>query len=453
MTDTTAQIFALLIGLALISALIDEEKFFDMVRAMHRDPEKKALIARAIRPHFQLLRYFTTVGLIMIGLVALTLVYFESRQIEQIRAREEQLVKEHASTVTHTDLLSKAFVQNTLEQLTAENAQRISRLLLNAIGTKPLGALFERAQQMPAPACPTPAEGAPASCQEAWATQLRELPGQKLIVAQLQDLLTDTEITGLRLIDTRGMTLLSTAPEQLGENLSAVTEFAHALETGKPVNKIAPAVTSQTAPARQNQTTWLRFDMPQLGKFVIALNSISPAAPPAFNLAPAIPITDTQTVASIERSSLFLLASVAGVMVVFFAVLFMLVRRADILNKKNEEALTETEARLEQTTLIASAKKFDPALADELIGQLRTVWGRIDAVRAELLSATETQRIAAALLKLIRNTPTPQVTLNIDTAKAHLAASQGELDVRKASLELEAAQKKIAQMVEVLDSE
>lgn len=464
MTDISAQIFALLIALAIISAMIDEEFFFKTIHAMHRDPGRQEQITRAVRPHFHLMRYFTAVGLFTIGLVALILVYFERSQLDLVIANESRQAQAHAATVSSIHKTHQTESLNLLMQQTEARHRVTAQLVINALGDESLAKLIDKAQKVPVESCVASSDANDAAgkqCRSVLAGMLQALPGHAALGARLGEMLKGSELSELRVMDKRGLTLLALDPALIGGDGGQTAEFQEFVRSGKPANVLESTTGNGATRGSGFQTSRHRFELPGQNLIVLELSTKTTALPSAgFNSqantesqssSPAIPL-EPSVEADMKRSSTVMFFTVAAAMFFLFGALFLLVFRADRISRKNERELVETEEKLAATTLIANSSHLDPALAGEIRYGLSKTSHQIQAVQLALLKLGVSFRVAAAITKIIKNTPGDQLVLDIRQAKAQLAqTTDGEFDANALHQVLESAQTKIAQITEMIE--
>ncbi|HET6720368.1 MAG TPA: hypothetical protein VFH22_12010, partial [Rhodocyclaceae bacterium] len=153
MTDTTAQIFAVLVALAILSAMLDEEFFFNTLRYIRRSPLTAGGMTPATRAHFQLLRYFTVVGLAMIALVTLTLLYFERQQAGLVSTGQKQQSAVLAAALDHFDQQYLATTRRELALRHEAGHLKASRELIESLGENTLASLLNQVAQVSSARC------------------------------------------------------------------------------------------------------------------------------------------------------------------------------------------------------------------------------------------------------------------------------------------------------------
>lgn len=447
MSDTTAQIFALIIAIAIFSAMIDEEYFFNTLRAMHGDPERRERITRAIRPHFHLVRYFTVIGLLTISLIALTLIYFERGQLELLKAATAQQSAARAAQVDALETGHRALTRKVLLDEREARHRTAAQLLILALGEKALSALSEQARAIPVEACreiSADQDVARQECHQQVLAKLHALSGHAALNMRLVELGRASGLDDLQVIDRRGLTLLSINPERLGEDHGSRAQFQQVVQSGGP-RGLFNTPESNDGMLR----SLLPYSMP--GSVLVLIEIGTPRASDAAAL-PVVAGAGVEVEAEMARSSRFLLTTVIVLMVVLFGVLFMLVRRADLLSRQREQELIDTEEKLAVTTLIANSSHLDPAMASEISYGLGAALRQIQAVQHALIKALPAFRVTSAISRVIMASKSEQLVFNVEQARKQFSqVADSELDIQGLNPLLDSAQAKIAQVAEMIE--
>lgn len=476
MTNTTALIFATLVALAILSAVIDEEYFFKTLRRLRRRPATAVELSAEARAHFRLLRYFTVVGLAMIALVALTLIYFEREQAGLISVGQKQQNAVLAAAIEHFDQQYLATTRRELSLRHEAGHLRASRELIAGLGENALASLLGQVGQISSATCealPADSSGtasqARRECFSALAPRIAAVSALLPIKSRLGELLSQHQLYDARIVDHRGITIGASNTARLGEQRPLTEHERQALQAGKPISQLLAAdpllalagqpaqrdlLTTRVAlPAAQagaggvlEVSTDVTSELAELGKSGQQIRS-QLAADQLQGLNLAAEIED-----NLNRSSTRVLLVVALLMTALFAVLFVLVRRADAFGRQRDQALAKTQVKLEEVTLAANGKHLDPVIAGEIKVGLARVRRHLHAVQLALVEGNVALRVAAAFTGAIRSASGEQLVLNIGQAKAQLErASASQLDVADLQQRLDTARSQVEQIAELIE--
>lgn len=477
MTDTTAQIFAVLVALAILSAMLDEEFFFNTLRYIRRSPITAGEMSPATRAHFQLLRYFTVVGLATIALVTLTLLYFVREQAGLVSAGQKQQSARLASALEHFD---QQYLATTRRELTLRHQAghlKASRELIESLGENNLASLLGQVGQISSANCdalPAASNGAATQarrdCFSALAPQFAAVSALLPVKAQLAAALQQHQLYEARIVDQRGITIGASNTARLGEQRPLADSERQTLLAGQPSSQLMTAdplaalagqpaqpdvlltrvplpATSANAGGVLEVSTDVTSELAELGKTSLLIRS-QLAADQMQGINDSVAVEE-----NLHRSSNQVLLVVALLMTALFAVLFMLVRRADALSRQREQELTRTQAKLEEITLVANGNHLDPVLAGEIKVGLARVRRHLHTVQLALVEGNVALRVAAAFTGAIRSASGEQLVLNIAQAKAQLerASTGGNLDVADLQQRLDSARSQLEQIADLIE--
>lgn len=478
MTDTTAQIFAVLVALAILSAIVDEEFFFNTLRYIRRSPVTAGEMSPATRAHFRLLRYFTVVGLAMIALVTLTLLYFEREQAGLVSAGQKQQSAVLTAALDHFDQQFLATSRRELALRHEAGHLKASRELIDGLGENTLTSLLSQVGKVSSTTCealPAANNGAATQarrdCFSALAPQLAAVSALVPIKAQLGELVSQHQLVEARVVDHRGITIGASNTARLGEQRPLTESERQALQGGQPISQLIPAdplaalagqpaqpdvlLTRVPLPANPTNSaggvlevsTDVTAELAELGKTSLLIRS-QLATDQLQGLQQSAAVEET-----LRRSSNRVLLVVALLMTALFAVLFVLVRRAESLSRQGEQELTRTQAKLEEITLVANGNHLDPVLAGEIKLGLARVRRHLHAVQLALVEGNVALRVAAAFTSAIRSASGEQLVLNIAQARAQLerASAGSSLDVAELQQRLDTARSQLDQIAELIE--
>jgi hypothetical protein len=478
MTDTTAQIFAALLGLAILSAILDEEFFFNTLRYIRRSPLSGGEMSPAARAHFQLLRYFTAVGLAMIALVTLTLLYFEREQAGLVSAGQQQQSAVLSAALDHFDQQYLATSRRELAARHQAGHLKAGRELIESLGENTLASLLNQVGQVSSASCdalPAASNGvatqARRDCFSALAPQFAAVAALLPIRAKLGELLGRHQLYEARIVDHRGITIGASNSARLGEQRPLSESEQRTLAAGQPLSQLIPAdplaalagqpappdvlLTRLPLPASSGNasggvlevSTDVTAELAEFGKTSLLIRS-QLAADQLQGLQQSAAVEE-----NLRRASNRVLLVVALLMTALFAVLFLLVRRADALGRQREQELTRTQAKLEEITLVANGNHLDPVLAGEIKVGLARIRRHLHAVQIALVEGNVALRVAAAFTSAIRSASGEQLVLNIGQAKAQLerASAGAGLDVADLQQRLDTARSQLDQIAELIE--
>lgn len=477
MTDVTAQIFAIVVALAIFSAIVDEEFFFSTLRFIRRggaaaDDE----ISLTARTHFQLLRYFTVVGLLTIGLVTATLAYFKNEQAHQMMASQARQSEILAASLKKLDQAFQENARHELLRLREAEHIRTARLIADTLGEDSLETLLGRSGQLPIEKCTAlpakdpNAEGPPLrqNCFAALASDLVTLPGQASLSARLAALVKQTGFAAARVVDPRGVTIAASDPADLGEELTEREHWEPVLTVGKPRSGLVSADPLQVIANKAEKRDLILTQVPliaQKSARVIGLLEVtSDMTTELAELGKKRQRARTESAhdelaqhrvaieEAMARSSSRALIIVAVLMLALFGALFALVRRADQLTRKREQAFVKAQSKLEEITLVANSNHLDPVMAGEIKVGLARVRQHLRNVEFSLSKSSVTLKLAEQVSAMIRRTPADQMVLNIGKVKTQLAsAPDSTLNLADLQQHLDVAQSLLEQIDELIE--
>ena len=403
---------------------------------------------------FKLVRYFTLASLGMFVLMALALAWIEHQQGEFFKsAQSEQGV----------------FFQNVQENFTKqqEDAARrdlliihesgninLTRLFANALWQRDFAPFVAKAQAIDAGRCralpdvvgndgKTVQSDEKKSCFAEIGLKLRELKEFKALDAKVFDSMKKSTVFKIKVYDTAGTTVYSSDPKQIGEDKSTNAGWKRALG-GKPASQLSHRDSFGAFEGMVSNRDLLESYIPVLApgtdQIVGVFEVYSDVTPFLAQIKQSADQTrktasdnqaKVESVASrnqevAETASNQGLAIVLAMLVILFASLYAIVRRADHIIAQQDKEREHSQQQLAQAEKMASLGQMVAGVAHQLNTPIAFTHSNISMALDALKSLELPLKVARLFAKLVKNAEGDKLTLNVDHAREQIASITDE---------------------------
>ena len=403
---------------------------------------------------FKLVRYFTLASLGMFVLMALALAWIEHQQGEFFKsAQSEQGV----------------FFQNVQENFTKqqEDAARrdlliihesgninLTRLFANALWQRDFAPFVAKAQAIDAGRCralpdvvgndgKTVQSDEKKSCFAEIGLKLRELKEFKALDAKVFDSMKKSTVFKIKVYDTTGTTVYSSDHKQIGEDKSTNAGWKRALG-GKPASQLSHRDSFGAFEGMVSNRDLLESYIPVLApgtdQIVGVFEVYSDVTPFLAQIKQSADQTrktasdnqaKVESVASrnqevAETASNQGLAIVLAMLVILFASLYAIVRRADHIIAQQDKEREHSQQQLAQAEKMASLGQMVAGVAHQLNTPIAFTHSNISMALDALKSLELPLKVARLFAKLVKNAEGDKLTLNVDHAREQIASITDE---------------------------
>ncbi len=306
---------------------------------------------------FKLAEYFTVGSLAVVGLVAITLVYFHSRQsnfFESVQTAEIRSVQEtQRQAIARGEEVARRHLLTRQESANAD----LVRLLSHALWASDLAPFLAQARGIDTDQCRALSVTAQPACSAAQGDAIRALPQWAALDTAMRAALRGTSVVKIQLHDLRGTTLYSTEAAQIGRDISTNPGWTGAALHGKAVSDLpardAPKLPPVAEEPRERVVSYLPMVAPgterTVGVFEVhtdataSLRQIQALSQVYQNAAEdnlqraTRDVLDTQ--AQVQRSARIQFVVIASLLALLYVVLLAIVRRSqDMLRRQASES-------------------------------------------------------------------------------------------------------------------
>lgn len=408
---------------------------------------------------FHLVRYFSAASLAMFALVAMAMMFFEQRQNEffqDVQARQIQFFSEVQKSFA--DQQNEVARRDLLAIHEAGNVN-LTRLFANALWDSDFAPLVVLASEIPVDPCRAipdqevngkrQAPPDKTACFAEVGKRIMALPGFEAINAKVFDSMKKSTVFKIKVFDLRGVTVYSSEQRQIGEDKSNNQGWQQAM-TGVPASELTHRdsfsafegvvenrdVISSYLPVYRPGTTDIvgAFEVySDVTQFLAKIQHTSAAisAIAARNQAQVVSEADASQ-ARIDQNSNLMLAILAVLLLVLFAGLFLIVRRADQILAQQEQEREEVLHQLAQAEKMASLGQMVAGVAHQLNSPLAFSHNNVSLVLDALKDLQPAGRLVQKMGELLKGVDGDQARLKIDGAKdkiIEIAANLPEPDM------------------------
>lgn len=431
---------------------------------------------------FRLVRYFTLTSVGMFVLMALAMAYFErlqgdffndvqSRQGEYFKDVQESFAKQQAE-VAQRDLLTIHEAGNV----------NLTRLFANALWERDFAPFVARAQAIDVEPCRVIPDGvdkngkpvAPPekkACFSAVGQKFQAFPDFKALDAKVLDAMKKSTVFKIKVYDMRGITIYSSDHSQMGEDKSMNSGWRSAALDGKPASKISHrdkfGAFEGIVYDRDLVESYVPVLAPGSEKIVGSFETYSDITgflkqikdtSAAIRQTAAKNQEQLSTVAAanqeqVESSSRNGLLAVLGLLVLLFAALFVVVRRADGIIVRQAEDREHAQQQLSQSEKMASLGQMVAGVAHQLNTPLAFCSNNVTMSQQAIKDLEAPLAVYRAFARSVRHASTDSIAVNVASVKPRVDAIDDELtDVGMIGEMLTDTQNGMQQMRELVEN-
>ena len=429
-------------------------------RGIHLKNSKKpidaanARAAKETSSRFQLVRYFSLTALGLFILVALALTYFERDQgkfFQEVQQKQNAFFKQvQGGFATQQDVAARRDLLSIHE---AGNVN-LTRLFSNTLWERDFAPFVERAQAISVDQCRAiadvkdPKDGKmkppdeKKACFSEIGKQIAAFKDFPALNAKVFDSMKKTSVFKIKVFDLRGITVYSSEHAQMGEDKSNNAGWKSAASEGKPASEMTFrgkfSAFEGVVENRDLIGSYLPVLAPGTEKIVGVFEVYSDVTPFLNQIkATSAQIRKTadgdlvkaeavaaENQAKVEEAGLTTLLIVLGLLVVLFAALFVIVRRADRILVSQEKDREHVQQQLAQSEKMASLGQMVAGVAHQLNTPLAFSHNNVSMAIEVLNGFSAPLKVAGKLVKLVKSTDADSVNLNISKSRAEI----GEID-------------------------
>lgn len=408
---------------------------------------------------FRLVQYFTATSLVAFVLVAAALMFFERQQgsfFTQVQDEEAQLVKQiQDDFVKRQDEAAR----RDLLAIHENGNVNLTRLFANTLWEKDFAPFVAKAQSVDVEHCRAIADvkdektGKMAispekkTCFSDVGKQIMAIPGFKDLDAKVFDSVKKSSVFKIKVFDLRGITIYSSEHGQIGEDKGSNAGWQSATE-GKPKSELTFrgkfSAFEGVVENRDLISSYLPVQAPGSDRIVGVFEVYSDVTPFLNQIkATSAGMKTTadqnqgklaaQAAANKERldgDSLVQIAIVAGLLVLLYGALFVIVKRAQAVIKQQEKDREHAQQQLAQSEKMATLGQMVAGVAHQLNTPLAFSQSNVAMVKDALQTMDLPMQAARKMCEIIGQAEGDHVVLNIARARDHVERLQeGDVDV------------------------
>ncbi|AYH45774.1 ATP-binding protein [Azoarcus sp. DN11] len=408
---------------------------------------------------FRLVRYFTLASLGMFALVALSLTYFERQQGDFFRRTgDEQRAFFGEVQQSFTRQQEQSARRDLLTIHEAGNVN-LTRLFANALWDKDFAPFVARVQTIDARACQEIADVdddkgkkvAPpekTACFAEIGKRIMALPDFKAIDAKVFASMKKSTVFKIKVFDLRGVTVYSSEHAQIGEDKSANAGWRSAAFDGVPKSELTHrgkfSAFEGTVENRDLISSYLPVLDPGSSRIVGVFEVYSDVTPflqqiqhtseqirgTANANQTKLEAAALENQAAVDATSYRQLATIAGLLVLLFAALLAIVRRAEKIIRQQAADRANFHQQLAQSEKMASLGQMVAGVAHQLNTPLAFSQNNILMVKDALQSMELPMQVAGKLSSILEDVEGDKVTIRVSQLKANLDKLQnGNVDL------------------------
>jgi two-component system, NtrC family, sensor kinase len=397
---------------------------------------------------FRLVRYFTLASLGLFAAVALALAYFERQQvsfIQDVQRQEIDFVKQVQDSFAKQQ--DKSALQDLLAIHEADNVT-LTRLFANTLWEKDFGPFVAKAALFPVDHCrgipdtvlPNGKSATPNEKKDCFAkvgAQIQTLPEFKALDAKVFDTMKKTSVFKIKVFDLRGITVYSSEHKQMGEDKSNNAGWQGAV-TGTPKSEISHRDKFSAFEGVVENRDLISSYLPVyasgsdsiVGVFEIysditgmlrqlkeTSGNISSTARKNEARMEQVARNNLEIVETMSNNGLMI---VGALLLLLFASLFFIVRRAEKIIVQQERDREHDQHQLAQSEKMASLGQMVAGVAHQLNTPLAFSRSNVSMVKDAIRDFELPLKVAHAFAEAARKAEGDKLSLNIASSRAQL---------------------------------
>lgn len=403
---------------------------------------------------FQLVRYFAFASLAAFALVAAALALFETRQGEFFKSVQE---REGAFfNATQAEFARKQEAASLRDLLSIHEAGNVNltRLFANALWERDFAPFVARAASVSVDACraiadvegPGGKKSAPPEKKACFAEAGRKimaLPGFREIDAKVIDSMKKSTVFKVKVFDLRGITIYSSEHAQIGEDKLSNAGWKKAL-AGTPASELTHRDKFSAFEGVVENRDLISSYLPVLGpgtdRIVGVFEVYSDVTPflaqikgTTKELAAAaqanrdkVASVSAENQQRVEESGWIQIATLLAVLVILFAVLFLIVRRADRLIRSQEADRDQAHQQLAQSEKMAALGQMVAGVAHQLNTPLAFSKSNVSLVIDRLGDFEKPVAVARKVSELVKRAPDDRIVLDVAKSRGQLESIEAD---------------------------
>jgi|GEM_PF-1154217 len=405
---------------------------------------------------FRLVRYFTFASLGMFIVVTLALTYFEHQQasfFKEVQSAEAEFIKHvQANFAKQQEEAARHDLLAIHERANVD----LTLLFANMLWEKDFAPFVAKVQAIPVDQCraieditgPDGKKKQPDSkkaCYQELGAKIRALPEYKSLDAKVFSAMKKSSVFKVKVFDMRGITAYSSEAAQIGDDKNGNAGWKNAM-AGKPSSELTHrdkfSAFEGVVENRDLISSYLPVHAPGsdkvIGVFEVYTDvtgfldqikqtsaKIATTARDNENQMEKVAEYNLDEVSKMSNNGI---AIVAGLLLLLFASLFAIVRRAETIIRQQEHEREQAHQQLAQAEKMALLGQMVAGVAHQLNTPLAFSRSNISMVIDGLKSFELPLKVAHAFARTVRKTDGDRVTLNISRTRAQLQTIESQDD-------------------------
>jgi signal transduction histidine kinase len=401
---------------------------------------------------FRLVRYFTVASLGAFVLVAAALTWHERRQAAFLQqAQQEQGAFFKGVQDAFARRQDEAARRDLLAIHESGNVN-LTRLFANSLWERDFAPFVAKASTIPVEHCRAIADVADPSgkrvappekkaCYAEAGRKIMAFPEFKSIDAKVYDSMKKSTVFKVKVFDLRGITAYSSEHAQIGEDKALNAGWKSAIG-GKPASELTHrgkfSAFEGVVENRDLIASYLPVLAPGSDQIVGVFEVYSDVTPflaqiksTSEQIRNAAADNEAKVEQAAERNrdqtaamSTTSLLAVFMLLAILFAVLFLVVRRAERILVEQEKQHDSAQQQLAQSEKMASLGQMVAGVTHQLNTPLAFSHSNVSLVLQQLASMEQPMRVASKFTEIVKMTPGDQVVLNLARARRQVEACQ-----------------------------
>ena len=387
---------------------------------------------------FRLVRYFTVAALGMFVVVTLALVFFERQQaafFHEVQSAEVEFIKRvQASFAKQQEEAARHDLLAIHERANVD----LTRLFANMLWEKDFAPFVAKVQAIPADHCRAIADkDSKKACYQEVGAKIRALPEYKALDAKVFGAMKKSSVFKVKVFDMRGITAYSSEAAQIGDDKNDNAGWKNAME-GKPSSELTHRDKFSAFEGVVENRDLISSYLPVHAAGSESIVGVFEVYTDVTGFLDQIKQTSAKIVTTardnenqmekvaeynldeVKKMSNNGIAIVAGLLVLLFASLFVIVRRAEATIRRQEREREHAHQQLAQAEKMALLGQMVAGVAHQLNTPLAFSRSNISMVVDGLKSFELPLKVAHAFARAVRKTEGDRVTLNISRSRSQL---------------------------------